>query len=284
MGHLISARAFRLGISFEWMDVWYAKDIQSYIFILFTCFRLRYFFLSYLYAKKRDKGKVIYSHIEFVRKRKNLFLQIFFYDSTLFDVFKTFGSSLFKTLSTNIYSYLIEDNNLNKDSISLLLDSDSFNRGKTFGFQKEIWINNYLYFKNLLWLNSNNNNVNKNSLMFTKSVDNLFLFFSYKHLTSFLNNKFSSDLKSKKGLVQKLRKFSLVSSFYNKKFYNNNLISKIIPLFVNSPIKSFDFSKLFFSYSLKKSNAYSFIHKWFDFDIMDSGVLNIKFLKDSQGI
>ena len=43
--------------------------------------------------------------------------------------------------------------------------------------------------------------------MFTKSVDNLFLFFSYKHLTSFLNNKFSSDLKSKKGLVQKLRKF-----------------------------------------------------------------------------
>ena len=59
-------------------------------------------------------------------------------DSTLFDVFKTFGSSLFKTLSTNIYSYLIEDNNLNKDSISLLLDSDSFNKGKTFGFQKEI--------------------------------------------------------------------------------------------------------------------------------------------------
>jgi hypothetical protein len=81
---------------------------------------------------------VIYSHIEFVRKRKNLFLQIFFYDSTLLDVFKTFGTSLFKTLSTNIHSYLIEDNNLNKDSISLLLDSDSFNKGKSFGFQKEI--------------------------------------------------------------------------------------------------------------------------------------------------
>jgi hypothetical protein len=120
------------------MDVWYANDSQSYVFFLFTCFRLRYFFLNYLYAKKRDKSRVIYSHVEFVRRRKNLFLQIFFYDSTLMDVLKNFGTSLLKSLSSNIYSYFITDNNLNKDSFSLLLDADTFRKGKSFGARKEI--------------------------------------------------------------------------------------------------------------------------------------------------
>jgi len=145
MGHLVSARAFRLGISFEWMDVWYAKDVNSYIFILFTCFRLRYFLLNHLYAKKRDKSNLIYSHVEFTRKRRILFLQIYFYDSTLKNIFQCLGSSLIKFLSTKMYSYFIVDQNLNKDSLGLMLDSDLYIK-QGFNYQKEIWINNYLYF------------------------------------------------------------------------------------------------------------------------------------------
>lgn len=55
MGHLISARAFRLGISMEWMDVWFFGNVRSYIFVLFTCFRLRFFFLNYYIQKKEIK-------------------------------------------------------------------------------------------------------------------------------------------------------------------------------------------------------------------------------------
>lgn len=65
------------------------------------------FFLNYLYAKKRDKSNVIYSHIELVRKRKYLFLQIFFYDSTLSEVFKSFGAALFKYLAEILIPFLL---------------------------------------------------------------------------------------------------------------------------------------------------------------------------------
>jgi hypothetical protein len=51
MGHLISARAFRLGVSMEWMDIWFSLIPKVYILFLFTCFRLRYFILSYIMQK-----------------------------------------------------------------------------------------------------------------------------------------------------------------------------------------------------------------------------------------
>lgn len=123
--------------------------------------------------------------------------------------------------------------------------------------------NNYLYFRNLLLLNPNNSDFSKRSSTLNKFVDHLFLLFSYKQLTTFLRSNFSLDLKSKHGLIQKLRKFSLISLFLDKNKICNINEKKNLFSVNNLLLENFDFSKLFFSYSLKKDKAYPFIIREF---------------------
>lgn len=52
-------------------------------------------------------------------------------------------------MSNNIYSYFILNKSLNKDSLGLLLDSD-LKQKKRYNFNKNIWLNNFLYVKNIL--------------------------------------------------------------------------------------------------------------------------------------
>lgn len=113
-----------------------------------------------------------------------------------------------------------------------------------------------MYFRNLLWLSPRNVGFSKKGAVFNKFVDSLFLLFSYKELSRVLKDDFSFDLKLKRGLIQKLRRFSLISLFFSKKSYKRNH-KKFFSL-INFSLKPFKFPRLF-SYSLKKPDAYSFI-------------------------
>jgi hypothetical protein len=275
MGHLVSARAFRLGISFEWMDVWFARDISSYIFILFTCFRLRYFFLSYLYAKRRDRSNIIYSHIEFVRKRRYIFLQVFFYDSQLADVFKNFGANLSKYFRNGLYSYFVVDNNLNSDSLGLLIDADRPNLSKGSG---EVWVNNYLYFRNLLLVKFQNLTT-KEIEVFSNHANNCYMLLFYGQLIKTLNCDFMSGLKLQKGLVHKLRRLSVISWLYGPNVVRKDFNVELFQAVVAGSTKSYDSFKMLCSHSFKQNQAYSFINRWFSFDTMGSISFNVEFLK-----
>lgn len=198
------------------MDVWFARDVSSYIFVLFTCFRLRYFLLNYLYAKRRDRSNVIYSHIELVRKRRHIFLQVFFYDSQLAETFRSFGTNVADYFRNKLYSYFIVDNNLNNNSLGLLLDADSVGSVKGKG---EVWLNNFLYFKNILIksFNLGNNEI----AVFSSYSFNLYSLLFYSRLIAALHNNLAFDLKSKKGIIHKLRKLSVVSGFFPYNFSSN---------------------------------------------------------------
>jgi len=72
---------------------------------LFTCFRIRYFVLSYIYAKKRDKGPLNYSHIEIIRKNRFIFLGIFVYDTSFDVLYNSFKLSLRNFVTSDFSSY-----------------------------------------------------------------------------------------------------------------------------------------------------------------------------------
>ena len=246
---------------------------------------MRFFFLNYLYSKKRDKSNLIYSHIEFIRKRRTFALQIFFYDSTLREIFKFFGSSILRYVSNNIFSYFISNKNLNMDSLSLLIDSE-LKQKKIFNYKKNIWLNNFLYLKNYLYLNIKFINLDDNFkiIKLNDVINNVVNFSMLVFLDKSLKINFNDSLINNKNIINYLRKFSVGSfNLINKNTFEKNYnvdYNWLLMLFFK--MKGLNFKKFnknpiiktFFPFYNKSLSAYSFINNWFFFNIMDSTIIN----------
>lgn len=125
MGHLVSARALRLGWTFNWADSWFAVQKLDYSYLLFLCFRLRYFLLSYFYSKKRDKSSYIYSHFNIIRSSRTLLIRIFFYDAAFEENRRYILPKVLKFVYRSFDNYLMDRNKfINKASMGILLDSE----------------------------------------------------------------------------------------------------------------------------------------------------------------
>lgn len=124
MGHLVSARALRLGWTFNWADTWFAVQKSDYAYFLFLCFRLRYFLLSYFYSKKRDKSSYIYSHFNIVKISRVVCVKIFFYDSIFEENKRYILPKVLKFVNRSFDSYLFRNRFINNASMGILFDSE----------------------------------------------------------------------------------------------------------------------------------------------------------------
>lgn len=124
MGHLVSARALRLGWTFNWADSWFAVQKSDYSYFLFLCFRLRYFLLSYFYSKKRDKSSYIYSHFNIIRSSRIILVKIFFYDAVFEENRRYILPKVLKFVNKSFDNYLDRSKFINNASMGILLDSE----------------------------------------------------------------------------------------------------------------------------------------------------------------
>ena len=70
MGHVINAKAMRIGWSTIWSDQWYS-EILYYSEYLHAMFRIRYY-LIYIFTRRHfDKKAIFYSHFEIIKYYKN---------------------------------------------------------------------------------------------------------------------------------------------------------------------------------------------------------------------
>ncbi len=82
MGHVINAKAMRIGWSTVWSDQWYS-EVQYYSEYLHAIFRIRYY-LIYIFTRKHfDKKAIFYSHFEIIKYYKNLYVEIYLYSGKL---------------------------------------------------------------------------------------------------------------------------------------------------------------------------------------------------------
>lgn len=82
MGHVVNAKAMRVGWSTIWCDQWYS-ELQYYSEYLHSIFRIRYY-LVYIFTRRHfDKKSIIYSHFEILRHYKNLYVEIYLYSGKL---------------------------------------------------------------------------------------------------------------------------------------------------------------------------------------------------------
>lgn len=79
MGHIVSAKAFRIGWSTVWCDQWFVKKLYYSLF-LHAVFRIRYYCIYVFSAKHFDRKAMFYSHFEVLRHFKNIHVEIYYYD------------------------------------------------------------------------------------------------------------------------------------------------------------------------------------------------------------
>lgn len=232
MGHLVSARAFRLGWTFGWSDSWFVAHKSDYAYYLFLCFRLRHFLLSYFYSKKRDKSSYIYSHFNIVRKLRMIIIKIFFYDATFEESRRLFLPKILKYIRKSFDEYIFRKKFINNNSLGVLLDSQLYNK-------RHLWLRNYLVTKrkfNLSLNNVSNSNINKSKFILD-NFDSIFNSLVSVWLIRFVNNsKIFNNL-------QKIRNFS------NQKFFSKFCFNKLI--------KSNFWNKKLLSIILKQNHSYN---------------------------
>lgn len=148
MGHLVSARALRLGWTFNWADTWFAVQKSDYSYFLFLCFRLRYFLLSYFYSKKRDKSSYIYSHFNIIKISRIIMIKIFFYDSIFEENKRYILPKVLKFVNRSFDSYLFRNRFINNASMGILFDSELTKKNLN-------WLRFFLVIKKRLNISSN---------------------------------------------------------------------------------------------------------------------------------
>lgn len=227
MGHLVSARALRLGWTFNWADSWFAVQKSDYSYFLFLCFRLRYFLLSYFYSKKRDKSSYIYSHFNIVKYSRIILIKIFFYDAVFEENRRYILPKVLKFVNRTFDDYLYRNKFINSASMGILLDSE-LNK------KKRNWLR--FFFKTQKRLNIDISNIYKIQLnnklrKFLFNIFNNLIFILLIHKIKFSNknlNNFSfNQTRFIKFCFNKLKlsypvKFNKVGNLqfnYNK--YNN---------------------------------------------------------------
>lgn len=80
MGHLVNARAVRLGFSKHWWDAWFSPN---YMYAEFTmsCMRIRYFMIYFFFSKwVLVNLLLIFSHVEVIKRFKNVIIKTYYYD------------------------------------------------------------------------------------------------------------------------------------------------------------------------------------------------------------
>lgn len=97
MGHVINAKAMRIGWSTLWSDQWYS-EIQYYSEYLHAIFRIRYY-LIYIFSRKHfDKKAIFYSHFEIIKHYKNLYVEIYLYSGKLESDYENYKFNFFYKL------------------------------------------------------------------------------------------------------------------------------------------------------------------------------------------
>lgn len=97
MGHVINAKAMRIGWSTVWCDQWYS-EVQYYSEYLHAIFRIRYY-LIYIFTRKHfDKKAIFYSHFEIIKYYKNLYVEIYLYSGKLESDYEDYKFNFFYKL------------------------------------------------------------------------------------------------------------------------------------------------------------------------------------------
>lgn len=97
MGHVINAKAMRVGWSTLWCDQWYS-EIGYFSEYLHAIFRIR-FYLIYIFTRKHfDKKAIFYSHFEIIKYYKNLYVEIYLYSGKLESDYEDYKFNFFYKL------------------------------------------------------------------------------------------------------------------------------------------------------------------------------------------
>ena len=128
--------------------------------------------------------------------------------------------------------------------------------------KKDIWLNNYLYFK-IISDTQEGTNINNNQFPTSVVSDKLFFCYLYKYLnnkTYYLNNKFC--------IVNKISKYSLINSIKKNKVFGNDIYLTKRDLF----------AKFFNYYHIKDNSAFTYINNWLFFNNMSPDYIDIAYL------
>lgn len=113
MGHLINAKAMRVGWEQDWCDLWFSKN-HYYCEFLYSCFRIRYFLIFTYFNKATDRFGMIYSHFYIFIGYKLLSVYLFLYDSRMEIAFDNFIIRYY-----NYYQNFLGEEN---DEVNLMWD------------------------------------------------------------------------------------------------------------------------------------------------------------------
>lgn len=232
MGHLISARALRLGWTLTWADTWFAKLKSDYSFYLFLCYRIRHFILAYFYSKKRDSNSWIVSHIELIRRYYDIRVRIYFYDAAFEENRALFFPKLIKSIKKNFDGFFFENkNDINKSNLITTL--------KLFNHKyKYLWLRDFLVLKKCNKFFINNSllrpldflKVREFSNFFKKIYDSIILFWLFSY-----NQKSGFYYKKRYLLKSDFNKY--VEDLCNVNFMRSNLFKRILISRLQSSIK-----------------------------------------------